>query len=468
MAPEPSVLIISQAQAAEIETLLPAVDAPRRADQHMARARLRSIGYPLAAAATVTDFQAFVASGEIRVDETGRARIVRQAPTRVFKVSIGVSGFPVEPTWWAFDQRYQWLGRQPHQVSSGDHLFAMAVDRWRSAVVGLYEAVSPGAQALPGSPDPNRWPLALGVRPLAAILPPDAERIPGLYGPQNPIPEHVNNSDHQTALYAAVRNSPPAPSPSTVEARVQEVQWRDLGDDVLQAVYELGGEARFGEVLERAIAIGGWTPEELDVLAWYTSANAEPSHIRTVVRQAIGFEESLTGRIRRDYSSGPYRIVGDYEPMGSGFGAKYRPASGQEATQPDDAVLKIDLAALEAATERHMKLQDRLAEALVERGIDPRSPSGSQPFFDLAFEHDGLRYVVEVKGGDPASHQQVRYGVGQVLEYAHLLSSADAPVIPVILIESVPPMPWVDLAVQLGVRVLVATELDSALDTLLQ
>ncbi len=434
----------------------------------MARARLRSIGYPLSAAPTVTDYQAFVACGEIRVDGTGRARIVRQTSTRVFKVSVGVSGFPVDPTWWAFDQRYQWLGRQPHQVGSGDHLFAMAVDRWRSAVVGLYEAVSPGAQALPGSPDPKRWPFALGVRPLAAILPPDAERVPGLYGPQNPIPEHVNNPDHQTALYAAVSNSPPAPSPTTVEARIQEVQWRDLGDDVLQAVYELGSEARFGEVLERAIAIGRWTPEELGVLAWYTSANAEPSHIRTVVRQAIGFEESLTRRIHRDYSSGPYRIVGDYALVGSGFGSTYRPASGHEATQPDDAVLKIDLAALEAATERHMKLQDDLAEALEARGIDPRSPSGSQPFFDLAFEHDGLRYVVEVKSGNPASQQQVRYGVGQVLEYAHLLSSADASVIPVILIESVPPMPWVDLAGQLGVRVLVAAELDSALDTLLQ
>jgi hypothetical protein len=39
---------------------------------------------------------------------------------------------------------------------------------------------------------------------------------------------------------------------------------------------------------------------------------------------------------------------------------------------------------------------------------------------------------------------------------------------PVILIESVPPTPWADLAAQLGVRVLVATELDSALETLLQ
>jgi hypothetical protein len=42
----------------------------------------------------------------------------------------------------------------------------------------------------------------------------------------------------------------------------------DVGDDVLQAMYELGGEARLAPVLDRAIATGGWTQEELDVLAW--------------------------------------------------------------------------------------------------------------------------------------------------------------------------------------------------------
>jgi hypothetical protein len=39
---------------------------------------------------------------------------------------------------------------------------------------------------------------------------------------------------------------------------------------------------------------------------------------------------------------------------------------------------------------------------------------------------------------------------------------------PVILIESVPPTPWGGSGGELGVRVLVATELDSALETLLQ
>jgi hypothetical protein len=391
----------------------------------------------------------------------------------VFKVSIGVHDHPVEATWWAFHQRYQWLGRPPQHVTSGDHLFALAVDRWGSAVVGLYEAVSPGAQALPGSPNPQRWPLALGVRPLAAILPPDGDRIPGCYGPQNPVPERVYSTEHQTALYAAVRDSPPAPAPTSVAGRVQEVQWQDVGDDVVQAVYELGSKAHHAAVLDRAIEIGGWNEAELGVLAWYTSANAENSHIRNVVGRAIGYEYSSTRRIGRNYGNGPYHVIGDYTAPGTGFGAPYRPVGGREPTHPNDAVHMVDLAALETGTARHMDLQDDLAAALLARGVQPRRPIGSQPVFDLAFEHGGARYVVEVKSGDPASSQQVRYGVGQVLEYTHLLNQQGAmidvavPVIPVILIESAPPAPWTQLTQQLGVRVLIATDLDSGLDALL-
>ena len=105
--------------------------------------------------------------------------------------------------------------------------------------------------------------------------------------------------------------------------------------------------------------------------------------------------------------------------------------------------------------------------------MQPRSPTGSQPVFDLAFEYDGARFVVEVKSGDPASSQQARYGVGQVLEYAYLLNhqvattDAAIPVIPVILIESAPPAPWNELTQQLGIRVLIVTDLESGLDALL-
>jgi hypothetical protein len=97
-------------------------------------------------------------------------------------------------------------------------------------------------------------------------------------------------------------------------------------------------------------------------------------------------------------------------------------------------------------------------------------PTGSQPVFDLAFEHNSARYVVEVKSGEPASSQQVRYGVGQVLEYTHLLNqqaAAAMPVMSVILIETAPPAPWAELAEQLGIRFLVIADLQAGLDALL-
>jgi len=64
----------------------------------MARARLRRIGYPLAAAPTVTDFEALVDAGEIVIDESGRARIVPHPSGRIFRVSAGVRGQPVGRT----------------------------------------------------------------------------------------------------------------------------------------------------------------------------------------------------------------------------------------------------------------------------------------------------------------------------------------------------------------------------------
>ena len=54
------------------------------------------------------------------------------------------------------------------------------------------------------------------------------------------------------------------------EQRVQEVDWTELGDDVLQAVYELERDAHVPAVIERAIEIGEWTEQELAARAWST------------------------------------------------------------------------------------------------------------------------------------------------------------------------------------------------------
>ena len=157
---------------------------------------------------------------------------------------MGVTGRPVPAGWNAFEQRYQWFGKEPKQVTSGAHLFVLAVDRWKSAVVGLYEAVSPGAVKLPGSPDESRWPYALGVRPLAAISPPVALRVEGQRGPQSGLPEHVYDHDVHRHLYAAVADSRPPPGPHTLEQRVQELGPIDIEPDILRAIQNLGRGAR--------------------------------------------------------------------------------------------------------------------------------------------------------------------------------------------------------------------------------
>jgi hypothetical protein len=238
-------------------------------------------------------FEQQLADGEITIKSGDRfnAEITPHASVRqIFRVAVGVTGRPVPPGWNAFEQRYQWFGKEPKQVTSGAHLFVLAVDRWKSAVVGLYEAVSPGAVRLPGSPDENRWPYALGVRPLAAISPPAAVRVEGQRGPQSGLPEHVYDPDAHRRLYAAVADSLPPPGPHTLEQRVQELEPIDIEPDILRAIQELGRGARRPEIVSQALELGEWSPDELDARAWYTGMGPE-SHIENVTVNALRLAE---------------------------------------------------------------------------------------------------------------------------------------------------------------------------------
>jgi hypothetical protein len=139
-------------------------------------------------------------------------------------------------------------------------------------VVGLYQTVSAGAAKLPNSQDPERWPWALGVRPLAAIPPPAARRVEGQRGPQSGLPERVSDDQARARLYEAITASPPPPGPRTLEQRVQELEPADVATDALEAVAGLAGEARRPAVLRRALDIGSWSQEEVAARAWYTAA----------------------------------------------------------------------------------------------------------------------------------------------------------------------------------------------------
>lgn len=462
----------TSAEIAEARRLLTQLPEVRLADQRMSLARLRHMGMPPlrdGGEPAVADLDALLDSGSLVIDDEGLARagITPHPSGHIFRVAVGVTDDPVPADWSAFDQRYQWFGRKPQSVTSGAHLFVLAVGTWRSAVVGLYEAVSAGADKLPDSPDPDRWPWALGVKPLAAIPPPVATRVDGQIGPQSGLPIHVEDPTARAALYAAVADSPPPPGPRTLEHRVQELEWFDLSDDILQAVAELGRDAKRAAVLTRARQIGDWSHDELAARAWYTGSGTT-SHIEHLLTRALQLEVAKTKRLTQTFGSSPYELTDAGRAHIGDFGVPYRAGSHHGAAEDDIPERLVDIANLERSTRRHMELQDRVAEALRSRGISPRVPAAAGPQFDLGFVRDGIHYVVEVKTGAPANAQQARLGVGQVLEYRHVLLAGGVDAVQSVLcVETQLPEPWPELAKSLNVGVIRADDLEGTVDALL-
>ena len=243
---------------------------------------------------------------------------------------------------------------------------------------------------------------------------------------------------------------------------MQELQWQDVVMDVLAAVQSLGKQAREADVVSRAVELGVWSTEELEARAWYTG-NGIDSHIEHIVRRALQVETGSRGTLERLH--GVY-VVRDSAPDG-GFGVPYHRAAANELAAAELPTHQVDLTELDRATKRHMDLQDRLADMLRGLGVEPRSPASWQPQFDLAFEYAGKRFVIEIKSGDPVSAQQVRLGVGQVLEYGHLLRDIDSQdVRAVLLIEAEPPHPWRALGAAIGIQFLQADQLENSLSSL--
>ena len=80
--------------------------------------------------------------------------------------------------------------------------------------------------------------------------------------------------------------------------------------------------------------------------------------------------------------------------------------------------------ALDRGTRAHATLQNTLAAAVSETGLEPRSPKESEPDYDLAWDQDGVGYVAEVKSTTRANEErQLRLGIGQLLRYRQLLLS---------------------------------------------
>lgn len=100
--------------------------------------------------------------------------------------------------------------------------------------------------------------------------------------------------------------------------------------------------------------------------------------------------------------------------------------------------LTIDLGALDAGTAAHENVVRLLGEYLEHKGIDPQRSPRRGPAFDIGWKRGHTYFVGEVKSlGGASEDQQIRLGLGQVLDYAHQLADRHK-VQPVLILERQP------------------------------
>lgn len=150
---------------------------------------------------------------------------------------------------------------------------------------------------------------------------------------------------------------------------------------------------------------------------------------------------------------------------GKRLGISYRPANVGFRSR-DPALFSYDPDARDRHTRAHHRVQEYAARAVRELGFEPRSPSRSDPQFDLAYDEDDRITVIEVKSL-PRSYRdtQLRLGLGQVLEYALRLSPIVESVRPVLLVERRPPAIWAEICLSGGVLLAWPGRLRSVLTT---
>lgn len=118
-------------------------------------------------------------------------------------------------------------------------------------------------------------------------------------------------------------------------------------------------------------------------------------------------------------------------------------------------VLALDLAHLDKGTEAHESTIAALNEHLSRQHIELRRHARNAPRFDAGWSRGDDVFIAEVKSLTGASEdQQIRLGIGQVLDYAHQLQLARTcgRIRPVLVLEKQPTDPrWTSLAEASGI-----------------
>jgi hypothetical protein len=145
-------------------------------------------------------------------------------------------------------------------------------------------------------------------------------------------------------------------------------------------------------------------------------------------------------------------MVGSEVDVTRDLGTEYRAAGFTNLPDVRDP-FSVDPAVVERGLRGHAETQNALAAALSAAGYVPRSPRADEPNFDLAWQHDGVVYVAEVKSTTPRNEErQLRLGLGQVLRYQSLLRRQGFEVRSVLVAEHAPrDLSWQVLCEELGV-----------------
>ncbi len=134
------------------------------------------------------------------------------------------------------------------------------------------------------------------------------------------------------------------------------------------------------------------------------------------------------------------------------FGGPFRPLPGRGPANPP-IELRIDLDALEKGTQRHEATRKALADFIAANGGEPREPGKAAPF-DLGWrDQDGTIWIAEVKSlARTTETQQLRLGLGQVLDYRQAIATPDVPIRAALVIEQKPSdLRWVEVCAAVGV-----------------
>lgn len=111
-----------------------------------------------------------------------------------------------------------------------------------------------------------------------------------------------------------------------------------------------------------------------------------------------------------------------------------------------------DAAVVERGLAAHARTQNSLAQTLEEVGRQPFCPGPGEPDIDLAWQEPHRFVVVEVQSlAGLNATQQLRLGLGQVLNYREALAHQHSNVQAVLALEHEPPARWQAIAASVAV-----------------